>query len=208
MSTSDSASDGDRDPIARLLDEVAETHHRVYRITDGTDADWASWYADWLLNLSELSEHAAARFAATWCTPSSKSTATTWRRRPTSRGRTTTPGGSARPLQRTRRPALSRGSPARSSPRVSEGGASLRPLGSLCPPVGVIRAGGTRKPWGTQKSRMARHDAAGGQTGFQGDGTLRPLCLCVPQWGLSALGDAETLGDSEIRPPNQARFQG
>jgi hypothetical protein len=42
--------------IASLLDEVAETHHRVYRITDGADEDWASWYADWLLNLSELPE--------------------------------------------------------------------------------------------------------------------------------------------------------
>jgi len=42
--------------IAALLDEAAETHHRVYRITDGTDDDWASWYADWLLNLSELAE--------------------------------------------------------------------------------------------------------------------------------------------------------
>jgi hypothetical protein len=40
--------------IAKLLQEVAETHHVVYRITDGTDADWASWYADWLLRLSEL----------------------------------------------------------------------------------------------------------------------------------------------------------
>jgi hypothetical protein len=40
--------------IADLLQEAAETHHRVYRITDGTDADWASWYADWLLRLSEL----------------------------------------------------------------------------------------------------------------------------------------------------------
>jgi hypothetical protein len=39
-----------------LLDEVAETHHRVYRITDGADDDWASWYADWLLKLSELPE--------------------------------------------------------------------------------------------------------------------------------------------------------
>jgi hypothetical protein len=37
-----------------LLHEAAETHHRVYRITDGTDDDWASWYADWLLTLSEL----------------------------------------------------------------------------------------------------------------------------------------------------------
>ena len=40
--------------IASLLQEVAETHHRVYRITDGVDEDWASWYADWMLNLSEL----------------------------------------------------------------------------------------------------------------------------------------------------------
>ena len=40
--------------IADLLQEAAETHHRVYRITDGTDADWASWYADWLVRLSEL----------------------------------------------------------------------------------------------------------------------------------------------------------
>ena len=40
--------------IAQLLGEVAETHHRVFRITDGADDDWASWYADWLLDLSEL----------------------------------------------------------------------------------------------------------------------------------------------------------
>jgi hypothetical protein len=42
--------------IAGLLEEVAETHHRVYRITDGVDDDWASWYADWLLDHSELSQ--------------------------------------------------------------------------------------------------------------------------------------------------------
>jgi hypothetical protein len=42
--------------IAALLEEAAETHHRVYRITDGTDDDWASWYANWLLDLSELPE--------------------------------------------------------------------------------------------------------------------------------------------------------
>jgi hypothetical protein len=40
--------------LAELLHEVAETHHVVYRITDGDDPDWASWYADWLLKLSEL----------------------------------------------------------------------------------------------------------------------------------------------------------
>jgi hypothetical protein len=40
--------------IATLLHEVAETHHVVYRITDGADDDWASWYADWLIDRSEL----------------------------------------------------------------------------------------------------------------------------------------------------------
>jgi hypothetical protein len=45
-----------RDPIAALLEEAAETHHRVYRIRDGVDDDWASWYSDWLLNLSELGD--------------------------------------------------------------------------------------------------------------------------------------------------------
>ena len=37
-----------------LLHEAAETHHVVYRISDGDDPDWASWYGDWLLELSEL----------------------------------------------------------------------------------------------------------------------------------------------------------
>jgi hypothetical protein len=40
--------------IADLLRRAAETHHTVFRITDGDDPDWASWYADWLLTLSEL----------------------------------------------------------------------------------------------------------------------------------------------------------
>jgi hypothetical protein len=40
--------------VSALLHEVAETHHVVYRITDGADEDWASWYADWLIRLSEL----------------------------------------------------------------------------------------------------------------------------------------------------------
>jgi hypothetical protein len=40
--------------VAALLDEAGETHHIVYRIVDGNDPDWASWYADWLLKLSEL----------------------------------------------------------------------------------------------------------------------------------------------------------
>ena len=33
--------------IADLLHEAAESHHVVYRIVDGDDPDWASWYADW-----------------------------------------------------------------------------------------------------------------------------------------------------------------
>jgi len=40
--------------ISALLKEAGETHHVVYRIVDGDDPDWASWYADWLLDLSEL----------------------------------------------------------------------------------------------------------------------------------------------------------
>ena len=40
--------------IADHLNEAAEAHHVVYRIVDGDDPDWASWYADWLLSLSEL----------------------------------------------------------------------------------------------------------------------------------------------------------
>jgi hypothetical protein len=40
--------------IAALLHEAGETHHIVYRIVDGADPDWASWYADWLIRLSEL----------------------------------------------------------------------------------------------------------------------------------------------------------
>jgi len=46
--------DESRTRIAELLQEAAETHHVVYRITDGTDLDWASWYSDWLTRLSEL----------------------------------------------------------------------------------------------------------------------------------------------------------
>ena len=42
--------------IADLLHEASETHHVVFRITDGDDPDWASWYADWLLDHSELPE--------------------------------------------------------------------------------------------------------------------------------------------------------
>jgi hypothetical protein len=40
--------------ISELLHETGETHHQVFRIVDGADDDWASWYADWLIDLSEL----------------------------------------------------------------------------------------------------------------------------------------------------------
>jgi hypothetical protein len=40
--------------IRDLLHEASETHHIVWRIVDGDDPDWASWYADWLLDHSEL----------------------------------------------------------------------------------------------------------------------------------------------------------
>jgi hypothetical protein len=30
--------------VSGLLHEAAETHHRVFRITDGADDDWASWW--------------------------------------------------------------------------------------------------------------------------------------------------------------------
>lgn len=40
--------------ISRQLHEAGQTHHRVFRIIGGADDDWASWYSDWLINLSEL----------------------------------------------------------------------------------------------------------------------------------------------------------
>jgi hypothetical protein len=40
--------------VAELLHEAGDTHHRVYRIVDGADEDWASWYSQWLITLSEL----------------------------------------------------------------------------------------------------------------------------------------------------------
>jgi hypothetical protein len=47
--------------LSELLHEAAETHHQVYRITDGDDPDWASWYANWLIDLSEMPEILGAR---------------------------------------------------------------------------------------------------------------------------------------------------
>lgn len=42
--------------LSELLHEAGEVHHVVYRITDGADDDWATFYADWLIDHSELPE--------------------------------------------------------------------------------------------------------------------------------------------------------
>ena len=42
--------------VSDLLHEAGEVHHVVYRITDGADDDWASFYAHWLTRHSELGE--------------------------------------------------------------------------------------------------------------------------------------------------------
>ena len=47
--------------ISGLLHETGETHHCVFRIVNGADDDWASWYAQWLIDLSELPDLLGAR---------------------------------------------------------------------------------------------------------------------------------------------------
>jgi hypothetical protein len=47
--------------ISALLHDAAETHHLVFRIVDGADDDWATWYSDWLVNLSELAQALGAQ---------------------------------------------------------------------------------------------------------------------------------------------------
>jgi len=48
------AADDTVQALGELLHQAAETHHAVFAISDGDDPDWASWYADWLVNLSAL----------------------------------------------------------------------------------------------------------------------------------------------------------
>src|SRR4051812_33195401 len=73
--------------VPELLHEAAETHHIVYRLVDGDDPDWASWYADWLLG--------AAPSAAVSSPSSSLSTASTRPSPARSAGRTGTPTSSS-----------------------------------------------------------------------------------------------------------------
>src|SRR5437764_266778 len=40
--------------VSDLLHEAGEVHHVFYRVTDGADDDWAAFYADWLIDHSEL----------------------------------------------------------------------------------------------------------------------------------------------------------
>jgi hypothetical protein len=40
--------------VGALLNEASETHHLDSRRGHAHHPDWASWYADWLLQLSEL----------------------------------------------------------------------------------------------------------------------------------------------------------
>jgi hypothetical protein len=52
---------GTLEQISSLLHEAGETHHQVFRIVDGADDDWASWYAQWLIDLSELPDLLSVR---------------------------------------------------------------------------------------------------------------------------------------------------
>ena len=47
--------------LGELLHEAGETHHVVFKIVDGADDDWATWYSDWLINLSALPEILGAK---------------------------------------------------------------------------------------------------------------------------------------------------
>ncbi len=47
--------------VSKVLHDAAETHHVVFKIVDGADDDWASWYSDWLVNLSPLAEALGAQ---------------------------------------------------------------------------------------------------------------------------------------------------
>jgi hypothetical protein len=55
--------------VSALLHQAGETHHTVFRISDGDDDDWASWYSEWLTGLSELGQilgTAPVRSELTW----------------------------------------------------------------------------------------------------------------------------------------------
>src|SRR5262245_2364596 len=47
--------------VAEVLHEAGETHHIVWKIVDGDDPDWATWYSEWLTSLSRLPELLGAK---------------------------------------------------------------------------------------------------------------------------------------------------
>jgi hypothetical protein len=51
----------DEAAIGEVLHRAGETHHVVFQIVDGADDDWASWYSQWLLDLSELPDLLGAK---------------------------------------------------------------------------------------------------------------------------------------------------
>ena len=46
----------DEKKIIKILMFASETHHTVYKKVQGVDSNWAAWYANWLLELSDLPE--------------------------------------------------------------------------------------------------------------------------------------------------------
>ena len=38
------------DQLAALFEQTGKAHHEAFASTDGADADWPSWYADYLLD--------------------------------------------------------------------------------------------------------------------------------------------------------------
>ena len=47
--------------LGKLLHEVGEIHHAYYGDVDGNDADWATFYSEWLLTRSKLPDILARR---------------------------------------------------------------------------------------------------------------------------------------------------
>ena len=82
------------DRVAALLQEAAETHHVVYRITDGTDEDLGVLVLDLAARPVRTARRCSAldRYVAIWSMPSSSATTTsTWQHR-TNRGHSSTRG--------------------------------------------------------------------------------------------------------------------
>jgi hypothetical protein len=83
----------DRDRrLAELLHEAAESHHTVYRISDGDDPDWPRGMPPGSSSFSELPDVLGRRpTEVTSCMRSSSSTATTPPRSRRTGGKTGTP---------------------------------------------------------------------------------------------------------------------